>query len=169
MTGISVVVPTKDRLPYLHRAVAIFLSHAEVGEVIVVVDGCRDQTLEYVETASAADERVRYVDNKRNMGLPYSRNRGIELAECEYVFTGEDDLELSDRFFAKLLDHMEETGADIISGRNIFKYEGESNEESIDRTHQLGRSAIDRWAITVQPGIRTVDDEEQTLLPAPML
>lgn len=169
MTGISVVIPTKDRLKYLRRAVPMFLSHAEVEEVIIVIDGCRDQTIDYVKTASVHDKRVRYVDNHVNRGLPYSRNKGIELAKCEYVFTGEDDLEISDDFFTTLLKHMQETEADIIAGRNIFKFEDETSEEAIDRTNQTSGHAIDRRLIMVQTGIRALQDQEQALLPAPML
>src|ERR1700677_258509 len=126
MADISVVVPTKDRLPYLRRAIPMFLAQREVKEVVVVVDGCTDGTLEYVRAASASDNRIRYVDNVTNRGLPYSRNRGIELAECEYAFTGEDDLEMPGNFFATLLAHMQETGADIIAARNIFRSERET-------------------------------------------
>ena len=103
------------------------------------------------------------------MGTPYSRNRGIEIAQCEYTFTGEDDLELSDGFFALLLAHMHDTGADIISGRNIFRFEDESKEESIDRTNKAVGHAVNRKEITVLTGIHTPGDQEQALLPAPML
>lgn len=95
MADVSVVIPTEDRLPYLRQAIPMFLSHPEVREVIVVVDGCLDGTLDYIKAASAADARIRYHDNIQNKGLPYSRSKGIELACYEYVFTGEDDLEPS--------------------------------------------------------------------------
>ncbi len=169
MTDISVVVPTKDRLPYLRKAIPMFLAHQEVKEVIVVVDGCSDGTLEYVREVSASDPRVRYVDNVTNKGLPYSRNRGLELAECEYAFTGEDDLELTPNFFATLLAHMAETGADIISGRNIFRWELHTQAQSIARTDRITGPAVNRRTLMVHPGINTREDQEQPLLPAPML
>jgi glycosyltransferase involved in cell wall biosynthesis len=169
MTEISVVVPTKDRLPYLKKAVPTYLEHDEVREVIIVVDGCKDETLAYARAASASDDRIRYVDNGKNMGLTYSRNRGIELARCDYVFTGEDDLELSPGFFKTLMAHMQETAADIISGRNIFRFEHETAEQATDRTNQLTGSAVDRRAIAVQTGMHGTEDQEQPLLPAPML
>src|SRR6476660_3518093 len=131
MVGISVVIPTKDRLRYLQRSVPMFLEYDEVREVIVVVDGCRDRTLDYIKEVCKADKRVRYVDNVNNMGTPYSRNRGIELAESEYIFSAEDDLTLSSNFFATLLAHMQETSADIISGRNIFQSENETTDAAI--------------------------------------
>jgi GT2 family glycosyltransferase len=169
MADISVVVPTKDRLPYLRKAIPMFLAQAEVKEVVVVVDGCSDGTLEYVKAASASDPRIRYVDNVTNKGLPYSRNRGLAAAECEYAFTGEDDLEMSDGFFTTLLAHMTETGADIISGRNIFRWEQETAAESIARTDRIPEPAINRRLIMVHPDMKTSGDQEQPLLPAPML
>jgi glycosyltransferase involved in cell wall biosynthesis len=169
MPGISVVIPTKDRLRYLQRAVPMFLEHDEVEEIIIVIDGCSDGTLEYAKAAVTKDERIKYADNIVNRGLPYSRNKGIELAECEYVFTGEDDLELSSDFFVTLLSHMQKTGADIISGRNIFKFEKESAAAAIRRTDSIRGDAVDRQAIMVQTGIGVNEDQDQILLPAPML
>ena len=169
MPGISVVIPTKDRLRYLQRAVPMFLEHNEVEEVIIVIDGCSDGTLDYTKAAATKDKRIKYTDNLVNRGLPYSRNKGIELAECEYVFTGEDDLELSSDFFVTLISHMQKTGADIISGRNIFKFEKESAAAAIRRTDTIRGDAVDRQAITVQTGIGANKDQDQILLPAPML
>jgi glycosyltransferase involved in cell wall biosynthesis len=169
MPGISVVIPTKDRLPYLQRAVTMFLEHDEVKEVIIVVDGCTDGTLEYAKDAAAKDKRIKYTDNIVNRGLPYSRNKGIELAEFEYVFTGEDDLELSGDFFVTLVSHMQKTRADIISGRNIFRSEDEDEAEAIRRTSRIRGDAVDRKMISVHTGMASDGDQEQILLPAPML
>lgn len=169
MADVSVVVPTKDRLPYLRKAIPMFLAQAEVKEVVVVVDGCSDGTLEYVKAASASDDRIRYVDNVTNKGLPYSRNRGLAAAECEYAFTGEDDLEMSDGFFTTLFSHMADTGADIISGRNVFRSERETPADAITRTNRIPEPAVNRQLIMVHPDINTSGDREQPLLPAPML
>lgn len=169
MPGISVIVPTKDRLPYLRHAISSFLAQDEVKEVIVVIDGCQDDTLQYLKEASAADPRIRYVDNVTNKGVAYSRNRAIELAEYEYVFSAEDDLTLSENFFAMLLAHMRETGADIISARNIFRREHETIPDAISRTDRITGSPIDRKLITVQVEIDTGTDSVQPLLPGPML
>lgn len=169
MAEISVVIPTKDRLPYLRQAVPMFLAQQEVNEVVVVVDGCSDGTLEYIRAASESDPRIRYTDNVTNKGLPYSRNRGLELAQCEYAFTGEDDLELSENFFTTLLAHLEKTGADIISGRNVFRGERESRAEAIARTDRIPGPSVNRRTLMVHVDMKTTGDQEQSLLPAPML
>lgn len=169
MAEISVVIPTKDRLPYLRKAVPMFLAEKEVSEVVVVVDGCSDGTLDYIKAASEGDPRIRYTDNVMNKGLPYSRNRGLALARCEYAFTGEDDLELSEDFFATLLAHLEETGADLISGRNIFRGEREDRAAAIARTDHIPGPTVNRRTLMVHVDMKTDGDQEQSLLPAPML
>jgi glycosyltransferase involved in cell wall biosynthesis len=169
MPEVSVVVPTKDRLPYLRQTIRMFLSHVEVKEIIIVIDGCRDGTLEYLSEASAADSRIRYVNNVTNRGVAYSRNRGIELVKCDYTFVAEDDITLSEGFFATLLEHMQETGADIISARNIFRWQSESIPDAIARTDKITGPTINRKLITVQVEIPVDDHRIQPLLPSPML
>jgi glycosyltransferase involved in cell wall biosynthesis len=164
-----VIVPTKDRLPYLKQAIPMFLSHAEVKEIVVVVDGCTDGTLEYVKEISSADSRIRYFDNVQNKGLPYSRNKGMELASCEYAFTGEDDLELSSGFFSTLFAHLKEANADIISGRNIFRFEKESKEDAVTRVNRVTGPSIMRKVVGVRVDAASPTDIVQPLLPAPML
>jgi glycosyltransferase involved in cell wall biosynthesis len=169
MAEISVVIPTKDRLPYLRQAIPMFLAQPEVREIVVVVDGCSDGTLEYVKAASESDPRIRYTDNVVNKGLPFSRNRGLALAQCEYAFTGEDDLELTENFFATLLAHMDAAGADLIAARNIFRGERESRADSIARTDRIPGPAVNRRTLMVHVDLKTDGDQEQSLLPAPML
>lgn len=169
MPEISVIVPSKDRLAHLKQAIPMFLGHAEVREIIIVVDGCSDGTLEYVKEMSAADNRIRYFDNVQNKGLPYSRNKGIELAGCEYAFTGEDDLELSSGFFATLFAHLKQTNADIISGRNIFRFEKESKADAIARSDRTPGASIIKSMAGIRVDAPSPSDIIQPLLPAPML
>jgi glycosyltransferase involved in cell wall biosynthesis len=166
---VSVVLPTKDRLRYLRQTIQMFLTHDEVKEIIIVIDGCQDGTLGYLKEASAADRRVRYIDNVINRGVAYSRNKGIELAKCEYAFVAEDDLTLSEKFFTTLLAHMQETGADIISARNIFRWQHESIPNAIARTDELTGPTINKSLITVQVSMPVNGHKVQPLLPSPML
>ena len=169
MADVSVVVPTKDRLPYLRRSIPMFLAQAEVKEVIVVIDGCSDGTLEYVRAASASDNRIRYIDNVTNKGVSYSRNTGLAAAECEYAFSCEDDLEMPEGFLATLFAHMADTGADIIAGRNVFRGEHETPADAIARTDRIPGPAVNPRLLIVHTGINVPDDQEQLLLPSPML
>src|SRR5437773_3899641 len=120
MKSVSVVIPTKDRLSLLRKAIPLYLQENEVGEVIVVVDGSSDGTLEYLQEAATQDTRVRYIDNLTNKGTPYSRNTGNDAARFDYIFCAEDDLIIADGLFTILLAHMQQTGAALISPRVVY-------------------------------------------------
>ena len=167
--SISAIIPTKDRLRSLRRVLPTYLSQPETDEVIVVVDGSRDGTVEYLREAARGDPRIRVMDNGRNRGIPYSKNRGIDAARSDFVFIGEDDVELTDHFFRTLLEHRNATGADVICGRNIWRYERESAEGAIQRADQITGPAVNLRTMAIDTSVRLDRDTEQLLLANPML
>jgi glycosyltransferase involved in cell wall biosynthesis len=169
MTEISVVIPTRNRLRFLQSAIPMYLRQRAVKEIVIVIDGSNDGTLEYLQEISKKDDRVIYVDNVTNRGTPYSRNKGINAARCEYIFTAEDDLEIADDFFSVLLAHKKATGADIIAPRNIFRFETDTREQAIRRADSLKGEAVDKHRIEIQTGVRIAEDQCQPLLASPML
>jgi glycosyltransferase involved in cell wall biosynthesis len=89
---ISVVIPTRDRLRLLKRALAGALRQHDVQlEVIVVDDGSVDGTTEAIE--SLTDHRIRVVRNETPRGVACARNRGMSEARGFWVsFLDDDDL-----------------------------------------------------------------------------
>lgn len=166
---VSAIIPTKDRLASLRRILPSFLMQDEIKEIIVIVDGSTDGTVEYLRDLSQSNDRVRYVDNGVNLGIPVSRNKGIDSAQYEYIFMAEDDLELSEHFIRTLFDHMESVGADVICGRNIFRLETESAVEAIERTEKLQGPYVNMKTIEIETGMNIRFDQEAPILAAPML
>lgn len=169
VASVSVVIPTKDRLAVLQETMAYFQSQVEVKEIVVVVDGSRDGTVEYLKELSASDERVRYVDNGINRGLPYSRNAGIAEAVGEYIFTAEDDLVIPENFFRVLLTHLDESHADIIAAREIFRFDDESADTALQRLSKVRGAPVNLRNLEAAWHSQVDDDIEQPMLPAPML
>ena len=166
---ISVVIPTKDRLPYLQKVLPSYLMQKEVREIVVIIDGSTDGTREFLEDYCRSSDVVRFVDNGVNRGLPFSRNKGIDAATSEYVFLGEDDLELTENFLQTLSTHMTRVGADVICGRTIFRFDTETAVESILRTDQLEGSYVNMKTIEIRTGMNIRDDQEEPILASPML
>src|SRR6266550_1899492 len=87
---VTVVIPTRDRRAIAPRAVRCALGQHDVRlEVIVIDDGSTDGTAAAVE--ELADPRLRVVRHERPRGVANARNRGIELAEGEWVALLDDD------------------------------------------------------------------------------
>lgn len=83
----SVVIPTynhcDDLLKPCLESVAKY-SSPDV-EVVVVANGCTDNTLTYLQELSSRDSRFRYLHYEQPLGYTAATNRGIESALGEYV------------------------------------------------------------------------------------
>ncbi len=88
---ISVVVPTYNRAHALERALAPLLADHAAEEVIVVIDGSRDGSLELVDRLARHDRRLRalFIENSGEMA---AREAGARAANAEIVLFLDDDV-----------------------------------------------------------------------------
>lgn len=86
----SVIIPTYNRLPLLEKTLASVAGQTfRDYEIIVVDDGSRDGTLDFLETVA---ERVKVL-TQPNRGPGAARNLGAKHAQGEYLaFLDSDDL-----------------------------------------------------------------------------
>ena len=91
---ISVIVPVYNKQPYLKESLNSLLSDAsEDIEFLLIDDASADSSLSILEEFSKNDSRVRLLKNSSNLGVSYTRNRGIREAEGEYIgFFDADDM-----------------------------------------------------------------------------
>lgn len=93
--SVSIVVATKDGLPWLRRLVAACRDTQLQGATLVIVDGAsRDGTVDWLEAEApggmAGD--LRWM-SRPDSGIAEAWNRGVEAARGEWiVFLGVDDL-----------------------------------------------------------------------------
>jgi glycosyltransferase involved in cell wall biosynthesis len=99
--SVSVVIPTRDRLPLLVQTLHTVLSQNLDIEVIVVDEASSDGTAEWL--AALGDPRVGTVRHDRAQGLPAARNAGLAAAAGRWVaFVDDDDLWAPDKLAAQL-------------------------------------------------------------------
>jgi glycosyltransferase involved in cell wall biosynthesis len=81
---VSVFIPVHNREHYVAVAVNSILAQTFTDfELIVVDDGSTDRTPEVLSRYS--DPRLRIARNPSNLGIPATRNHGLELARGEYI------------------------------------------------------------------------------------
>lgn len=91
MVRVSVVLPTYNRANWLPGAIETALDQTyESLRVLVIDDGSTDETPEVLSEYSD-HPKVRTFRNDRNRGIAYTRNRGTELADGEYICVLDDD------------------------------------------------------------------------------
>lgn len=108
---VSIIVPSYKRGSKLvKRALQSLLSQTYTAiEIILVDDNAKFEHREYRTQLQSlinelADNRIRYIENKENLGGALSRNAGIEIANGEYItFLDDDDLYRPNKIERQLL------------------------------------------------------------------
>lgn len=81
---VTVFIPVHNRQHYIATAVDSILAQSYRDfELLVIDDGSSDATLDVL--AGYRDPRLRIECNPRNLGIPATRNRGLDLARGEYI------------------------------------------------------------------------------------
>jgi glycosyltransferase involved in cell wall biosynthesis len=91
---VSVVIPTFNRRTTLARVIKPVLDDSSTGEVVVVVDGCQDGTLEFLREWAQSEPRIRVI-YQENAGEGIARRKGVEEAQYDTVVLLDDDVEAS--------------------------------------------------------------------------
>lgn len=96
---VSVVIPTRNRLLMLKKAIDSVLSQTEKHfEIIIVDDGSNDGTREFLFDLSLTDERVHPIFNEMSAGGAGARNTGISVCRGAIIaFLDDDDAWLPDK------------------------------------------------------------------------
>jgi glycosyltransferase involved in cell wall biosynthesis len=87
VSTVDIVVPCYNYAGYLPRAVESALAQEGVDVRVLILDDCSpDNTAEVAERLAAADPRVTYSKNPKNLNLVGTANRGLfEWATGDYV------------------------------------------------------------------------------------
>ena len=106
---VSVIVPVYKVEQYLDRCVRSLLAQTLTDiEIILVDDGSPDRCPEMCDAYAELDSRIRVI-HKKNGGLGYARNSGLEIAEGEYIaFLDSDDYiagDMCEKMYAAAKEH----------------------------------------------------------------
>lgn len=93
LVKISIIVPVYNAELFLERCLITLLSQTiQDIEIIVINDGSKDKTAILAENFKSKDSRVIVEHFKKNMGVSYARNVGIDRASGEFItFVDADD------------------------------------------------------------------------------
>jgi glycosyltransferase involved in cell wall biosynthesis len=113
---ISIIVPIYGVEEYLHQCVDSILRQSLSDiEVILVDDGSRDGCPKIIDQYSKKDNRIIAI-HQQNQGYGRAVNRGIELANGEYIGIVEPDDWIEPGMYGELYLRAKEVDADIVKG-----------------------------------------------------
>lgn len=118
---ISVIIPIFDVEDNLYTCLNSVLKQTyQDFEIICVVDGSSDSSLEILNYFTKKDSRVKIIKNDFHCGLGYSRNHGLEIATGKYVFFLDATDWISFDTFEILVKTAEKENLDVLMFNNII-------------------------------------------------
>lgn len=121
---ISVIMPAYNCAATIRDAIESVLCQ-QVRLELIVIDDCSREDLTQALAPYRVDPRVKYIRNEENLGAAQSRNRGVALAEGDYIaFLDADDIWAPEKL-TKQLALLEQTGAVLCAtARELMTPEG---------------------------------------------
>jgi len=129
--NISVIIPVFNASRFIMKAVESAVIQSEVGEVILIEDASKDNSLEVCRQLEEKYEKVKLITHPKNVnkGAGESRNLGIKYAISDYIaFLDADDYYLPDRFRAERLIFKNNATVDGVYGAMGFHYYSEEGK-----------------------------------------
>ena len=113
---ISVIMPIYNAEKYVEKSIESILGQTYGRFELLLINDCpTDSTLEIVKHIN--DPRIRILNNKKNMGIAYSRNKGLKSAQGDYIaLMDHDDLASKNRFEMEVNFLNERKDIDIVGG-----------------------------------------------------
>ncbi len=134
MPKISIIMPVYNAEAYLNEAIDSILNQTFSDfEFIIIDDGSADRSADIVRAYS--DERIRFYVNEGNMGIAATLNRGLALADGEYIARMDsDDISMVMRF-EKQVSFMEEHPEVAVCATGIRLFGSQSGERTFSKSH----------------------------------
>ena len=157
---VSVVIPVYNQESLIERAIRSIPRRDDI-ETIVIDDGSTDDTGNKLVTIGMElnDPNFIVLHNRKNMGVGYTVNRGLDIADGEYiVLLGSDDYFYTDEFL-KAMEQLD--GTDLVyfdlkvNDGSIFKLTEESKRNLCGSTKFMRTEFV---GDTRNPDIRQGED-----------
>ena len=135
---LSVIIPVYNTEKYLQRCVDSVLKNNDVGlEIILVDDGSTDSSPSICDSYSSRVPFVKTI-HITNSGPASAKNRGIEIAQGEYIALTDSDDEVKPDMFVKMLETAKRHNADIVG----CNYEERLSDGTIRQFSYSGKTLV---------------------------
>ena len=118
----SIIIAAKDAEPFIHTALRSALAQTMPDlEVIVINDGSSDGTGDVVRRFQHLDRRVVLLENAQPTGVSAARNRGLEVAQGDWIAILDADDEYVDDRLARMVALAEQRNLDFLADNLLLR------------------------------------------------
>lgn len=139
MKTIGVIVPNYNSGIYIKKCLDSLLEQEyKVNEIIVVDDCSTDESTKIVKEYTEKNDNIILIENGKNMGVSYSRNRGIENAKSEYIMFCDSDDWYEKQATKRMMEKVEKDSADfVLAGYYITYKDGRKIEVKYNNLNKI--------------------------------
>ena len=111
---VSVVIPVYNVEKFIEKTIQSVLAQTYKNIEILVIDDCSpDNSAKIIKSMAETNPEIKYYKLDKNSGVASARNKGIEIAQGQYIaFLDSDDLWKPDKL-SKELDLLKRTGGEF--------------------------------------------------------
>ena len=83
---VSIIMPCYNAEAYIEESIVSVLAQSYKNwELLIIDDNSIDKSSEHIHTFKQKDTRIKYIKNSVNVGAAKSRNRGLDIANGQYI------------------------------------------------------------------------------------
>ena len=123
---VSVIIPAYNAENTIDKCIDSVINQDYNNiEIIIIDDGSSDETLNICKKALESDNRIRIISQK-NSGPAVARNKGIDLANGEYIIFVDSDDWIDKNCISEAVKNAVEKNADIVLWNAVIEYSHKS-------------------------------------------
>ena len=120
---VSVLLPAYNVEEYIKECLDSIINQTYKNlEIIIVDDYSTDKTKELIKEYVKKDSRIKFLQNKQNLGLPATRNVALKEAKGEYFYFMDTDDFIDLDYIQSFVDVVKNTNADVVVANNLYLY-----------------------------------------------
>ena len=158
MEKVSIIMPVYQVEEFLTQCLDSILAQTYPHwELILIDDGSQDRSGEICEEYARKDSRIRVVHTE-NAGAAAARNRGLALAEADYIMFADGDDYLWENMVERLLTTIRGSQYDLVVSNFLRVFPDETNNfpSQLPDMEISGREVLARWKTGKNFGVWTV-------------
>ena len=141
---VSIITPMYNSEAYISETINSVLNQTYTNwELILIDDFSSDKTLEMMQPFTSKNPNIKLFKNESNQGAAISRNKGIEIAQGDYItFLDADDLWLPEKL-EKQLAFMQKENCDVcFTSYNLINEKGKLLNKTVKALKELSYNKL---------------------------
>ncbi len=140
---ISVILPFHNAERWIGQALESLQNQGSVQtEVIAIDDGSTDKSASIVQRSTSSGLNVRLLRNERNLGIIASLNRGLDVAQGNFIARMDADDICAPQRLSRQISFLENTGTDLCGSWFVEFGQGPSRITRFPHTEPTLRAAM---------------------------